>query len=80
MTLEIVRGTLMWCTIINYVLLTVWAFAYLFLRASLHRLWNLWFRLSPEQYDILNFIGLTIYKLGIFLFNLVPWVALWIVG
>ncbi len=80
MTLEIVRSALMWCSIINYALLLVWAFGYIFAREILHKSWSRWFHIAPEKFDALNFIGMTIYKTGIFLFNLVPCVALWIVG
>jgi hypothetical protein len=36
--------------------------------------------LSDEQFDSLHYIGMSIYKIGILLFNLVPFVVLWIVG
>jgi hypothetical protein len=39
-----------------------------------------WFRLSVEQYDAINYIGMAPFKLGIILFNLVPYVALRNVG
>ena len=33
-------------------------------------------RVTPEQFDLLNFAGITLYKMGILLFNLVPWISL----
>ena len=39
-----------------------------------------WFRLSAEQIDAINYGGLLLFKLGIFLFNLVPYIALRIVA
>jgi hypothetical protein len=39
-----------------------------------------WFRLSDEQFDTLHYLGMSIYKIGILLFNLVPFVVLRIVG
>jgi hypothetical protein len=33
-----------------------------------------------RAFDAINFACIAIYKLGILLFNLVPYVALWIVG
>jgi hypothetical protein len=33
-----------------------------------------------EQFGAINFAGIALYKLGILLFNLVPYVALRIVG
>jgi hypothetical protein len=41
---------------------------------------GLWFHLSVEQFDALHYGGMTLYKIGILLFNLVPYIALRIVG
>ena len=38
-----------------------------------------WFHISVEQFDLLHYAGMSIYKIGILLFNLVPFVALHIV-
>ncbi len=35
-----------------------------------------WFRLSDERFDALHYAGMSIYKIGVLLFNLVPWLAL----
>ena len=39
-----------------------------------------WFHLSVEQFDMLHYAGMSIYKLGILLLNLVPYIALRICG
>ncbi len=80
MSVAIVRNALLWCTIINYAMLLVWFLFYLFPHEWLYRIWRKWFHLSTEQFDSLNFAGMTLYKLGIILFNLVPYLALLIVG
>lgn len=36
-------------------------------------------RLSVEQFDMLNIAGISIYKIGVFLLNLVPLIALFII-
>jgi uncharacterized protein DUF6868 len=46
----------------------------------MHRLSNRWYRVSAEQFDLLQLCGITLYKLLIFMFNLVPYIALLIVG
>lgn len=48
-------------------------------RDGLYRLWCRFFRVSPEQFDMLNIGGISLYKIGIFLFNLVPCIALYLV-
>jgi len=79
MNIEVVRNALLWCTVINYGFLIFWVVLYALAHAQLHRLWGCWFRLTSEQFDALNFAGMMLYKLGIILFNLVPYVVLVIV-
>ena len=47
--------------------------------SRLYRLWGRWFQLPREQFDALNFGGMTLYKIGILLFNIVPCIALYLV-
>jgi hypothetical protein len=79
MTIDTLRGLLLWSGIINYGLLIVWVLAYLLARESLHRIAR-WFGLSNEVSDAMNYGGMMLYKLAIFFFFLVPYVALRIVG
>jgi hypothetical protein len=80
MTLELVRNTLMWCTVINFGLLIVWFVGFLVARDWIHRLHGKWFKLSEESFDVIQYAGMGIFKLLIFVFNLVPYIALLIVG
>ncbi len=80
MNIEMVRDALLWCAIINFGLLAVWSLLLVFSREWLHRLWSKRFRLPVEQFDAINFAGIVLYKTGIILFNLTPYLALRIVG
>lgn len=80
MSIELIRDTLLWCTVINYGLLFFWALFFIIAHDWMYRLHGRWFRLSVEQFDALHYAGMAIYKIGIFLFNLVPYIALHIVG
>ena len=79
MSVETVRQVLLWCGVINYGLLILWVLIFLLARDGLHRLGR-WFRLSAEQFDAIQYAGMVLYKLGILLFNLVPFIALRIAG
>ncbi len=35
--------------------------------------------LSREQFDLINYAGITLYKMGILLFNIVPLISLYII-
>ena len=80
MTIETLRHALLWCAVINYGVLFVWFLFFVFVHNGLHRLHGKWFRLPLEQFDALHYGGMSVYKIGILLFNLVPYVALRIVG
>ncbi len=80
MTPDALRNFLLWCAVINYGILLVWFLVFALAREWIQGLHGRWFRLSGEQFDTLHYAGMSVYKIGILLFNLVPYVALWIVG
>jgi hypothetical protein len=80
MRIELVRSFLLWCTFTNYAILLVWFLVFALAHDWMLRLHGRWFRLSEPQFDTLHYAGMSIYKIGILLFNLVPWAVLWIVG
>jgi hypothetical protein len=76
MSVEVARSAFLWCAVINYAVLLIWLLLYVLPHGWLCRLWGRWFRLTPEQFDILNMGGIILYKISILLFNLAPFVAL----
>jgi hypothetical protein len=75
MTVEHVRGMFLWSAIINYRFLTLRAGLYLLARGLLHRVAHRW-RLPPEQFDAFQFGGILLYKMGIWMFFIIPCIAL----
>jgi hypothetical protein len=71
---------LAWCTIIDYSLLMLWFSAFTIGHDWLHLMHGKWFDLTKEQFDIVNYGGMALFKLFIFLFNLVPYLALRIIA
>ncbi len=80
MTIGVTRNFLLWCTVINYGILLLWFLVFVFAHDWLHRIHRRWFRLSREQFDALHYAGMSIFKIGILLFNLVPLLVLSFVG
>jgi hypothetical protein len=66
--------------LINYGLLVVWFVMFVLAHDWMQRFHRRWFHLSMDQFDALHYGGMAIFKIGIFLFNLVPFVALCIVS
>lgn len=80
MNIETARSFLLWCALINYGILLLWILILWFVHDWHYRLTNRFFKVSVETYDLVNFVGVAIFKIAIILLNLVPLIALWIVG
>jgi hypothetical protein len=76
MSVEFARRFLFWCAVVNYGVLLAWFLAFVLAHEEMLRLHSTWFHLSREQFDALHYGGMAIYKVGILLFNLVPWFVL----
>jgi hypothetical protein len=72
------KQVLLWCLGINYGVLLVWFGVFVYAHDWMYRLHARWFRLSVEAFDALHYAGMSIYKIGIILLNLVPLVALYL--
>lgn len=80
MSFELTRDFLGWCTLINMGLLLWWFLAIVFLRDFVKRMHGKWFKLSDEDFDKLHYAGMTLFKIFVLVFNLVPYLAMRIVG
>jgi hypothetical protein len=80
MTIDVARHVLLWCTVMNYGILLAWFLGFVFAHDVILRIHGRWFHLSRDQFDALHYAGMSIFKIGIMLFNLVPFVALTILG
>jgi len=80
MTLEVIRSTLAWCTLINWVILLLWFLFFAFARDFVYRIHNKWFNIPVEKFDTIHYAGIVFFKIFVFMFNLVPYLALRIVG
>ena len=80
MSLATAHSVLLWCMLINLGGLTLWGLLIVLPHGWLHRLWGRWLRISPEQFDTVNFAGILFYEILVFVFNVVPYLALLIVG
>jgi hypothetical protein len=76
MTLSEIKEVLLWCLGINYGVLLVWFGVFIYAHDWMYRLHTRWFKLSVETFDALHYAGMSVYKIGVILLNLVPLVAL----
>jgi len=78
MTSSELKNVLIWCLVLNYGVLLVWFGAFVYAHGWMYRLHTRWFKLSVETFDALHYMGMSIYKVGVILLNLVPLVALYL--
>lgn len=79
MPIETLHSFFLWCTIINYAVLLLWFLIFSVAHDWMHRLHGRWFRLSVDSFDAIHYAGMAIYKIGVLLLNLVPYIVLHIV-
>ena len=80
MTIEIIRDVLAWCAVINIGLLLWWVLFLTLAHDFVYRFHGKWFKLPVERFDAIHYTGIVFFKICIFLFNIVPYFALRIVG
>lgn len=80
MTIEMIRSALGWCSIINIGLLLWWVFVITLAHDRVYKFHGKWFKLSVEKFDEVHYTGMAFFKIAIFLFNIVPYFALRIIG
>ncbi|MCP4252777.1 MAG: hypothetical protein GY775_05110 [Candidatus Scalindua sp.] len=80
MTIDLVREALLWCFIINIGILLWWFLFFTLAHDWVYRFHGRWFKLSVEKFDTIHYTGMAFYKICIFVFNIVPYFALCIVG
>ena len=80
MDIELLTSFFMWCTILNFGFLI---FSFLFLVFAgdfVYKKHSKWFSLSREMFNVVIYSFLGMYKIVFLVFNLIPYVALLIVG
>jgi hypothetical protein len=65
--------------LINYIILMIWFLAFIFARNWMKQVHGKWFQLSDTTFDAIHYGGMAIYKIGILLLNLVPFLFLYLI-
>jgi hypothetical protein len=64
------------CAIINYSVLLIWFLIFCVCGDWMHSIHSRWFNISKAQFELINYCGMGLFKLCIFVFNLAPFIAL----
>ena len=80
MTVELIRDGLAWCAILNMGVLLLWFLGLMVAHDWIYRLHGKWFKLPEEKFDTIQYASMGFFKLSILVLNIVPYLALLIVG
>ena len=80
MDVPTLTGFFMWCSIINGGFLLLWTGFCMFAPNLVFRTQSLWFSISRENFDVLIYAFIGLYKIFFLVFNLVPFLALTIIA
>lgn len=80
MTMSLQTDFFFWCSVINGCLLILWVFMMMFAPDLVYRTQYKWFPITREAFSETMYRFLGLFKLLFLVFNLVPWVALKIIG
>lgn len=80
MDIQTLTTFFMWCTIINGALLVLWTTMCVLTPDLVYRTQSKWFPIPRETFDVVIYAFLGLFKILFLVFNLVPYLALLIVG
>jgi len=80
MDIQTLTTFFMWCTIINGALLVLSSLMCIYAGDWVYRIHSKWFSISRETFNVAIYSFLGLYKALFFVFNLIAYVALLLVG
>jgi len=80
MNLEEIRAMLGWCAIMNMGLLLWWVGFLAFASDWVYRMHSRFFPIERAHFNAIHYAGIATFKIAIFMLNVVPYLALRIVG
>lgn len=78
MSIALLKTLLLWCLAFNYGVLILWVLLIVVARDAFFRLNSRLFRVSAQTFDAVNYAGIVGFKSLVLIFNLAPYIALWV--
>lgn len=80
MDIQTMTGFFMWCSIINGGILLLWTCIFILAPDLVYRVQSRWFPIPRGTFDLVIYSFLGLFKIFFLVFNLVPYLALLILG
>ena len=76
MTIFQIREMLGWCSLINIGLLLLMFVLVTLMRSFVYKMHSKWFPITESQFNIAIYSFFGFYKVVVYVFNIIPWIAL----
>jgi len=80
MDIQLLTSFFMWCTIINGGILLLWTLAHMTFPDLVYKTQKKFFPIPKEQFTVVFYSFIGLFKIIFLVFNLVPYIALLIIG
>ena len=80
MDMELLTKFFMWCSILNLALLMFSFLMLAFAGDLIYRIHGRWFPMPRETFNVVLYSFIGVYKILVFVFNVVPWAVLAIIA
>ncbi|MHC4665239.1 MAG: DUF6868 family protein [Planctomycetota bacterium] len=80
MDIQTLTAILMWCTILNVALLLLSSLFCLCVADWIYSIHSKWFSISRDTFNVAIYSFIALYKILVLVFNVIPYLALLIVG
>jgi len=80
MDIELLTSFFMWCTIVNMSLLILAFLLWMVASDRIYALHGTWFPMPRQTLNVIFYCLLGLYKIIVFVFNIVPWVVMEIIA
>ncbi len=76
MDIQMLTTFFMWCTLLNVGLLIILFIMLLFAGDFVYKMHSKYFSMTRESFNASLYLIIGLYKIAVFVFNLIPWIAL----
>lgn len=80
MSIQMLTSFFMWCTLLNMGLLLLSFLMLAYAGDFVYNMHSKWFSMPRETFNVVLYSLIGFYKIIVYVFNVIPWIALLIVG
>ncbi|NOR44532.1 MAG: hypothetical protein GQ534_03015 [Candidatus Delongbacteria bacterium] len=79
MDLQIIKEFLLWCSIINIGILSLWFIAFMSAADFIYKMHSKFNKITREQFNGIHYAGMMFFKTAVFVFFVIPYIVILII-